>query len=76
MRIELATGVAADALAEYLRRCECIVSFVDECTLEASTRPRSQNYEAAELELVAYLRVWRMLNPGLLVSVPRSLAVD
>jgi hypothetical protein len=76
MRIEVATRAAADALAEYLRRCECIVTFVDECALEASTRPRSQSDEEAQLELAAYLRVWQTMNPDLLVRVPHSLALD
>jgi hypothetical protein len=76
MRIELATGAATDALAEYLRRCECIVSYVDECTLEASARPRSQSDKESQIELDGYLRVWKATHPDMLISAPSLFAVD
>ena len=54
MRIELDTPAAAAALRDYLRRCECIVSWAGESALEASPPPRSQKAELAALELEAY----------------------
>jgi len=62
MRIELTTRAAADALADYLRHCECSVAFVDERTLEASPRPRSQSLQEQRIELDAYLRVWKVMH--------------
>jgi len=64
MRIELDTRASADALTDYLRRCACIVAYVDERTLEAAPPPRSQSERDAEIELEAYVRVWEALNPG------------
>ena len=62
MRIELTTRAAADALADYLRRCECSVAFVNECTLDAFPRARSQGPREAQIELEAYVRVWQALH--------------
>jgi hypothetical protein len=76
MRIELATGEAANALAEYLRRCECIVSYVGECTLDASARPRSQSEHESQIELDGYLRVWHAMHPDVPLRVPSLFAVD
>ncbi len=69
MRIELSSRAAADALAEYLRRCECIVSYANDYTLDASACPRSQRATEAEIELEAYLRVWQALNPTVEVRI-------
>jgi hypothetical protein len=69
MRIELTTRAAADALADYLRHCECSVAFVDERTLEASPRPRSQSLQEEQIELEAYLRVWKVLHADECISV-------
>jgi hypothetical protein len=41
MRIELPTRAAADALTDYLRRCECIVSSADDCVQLTSEAPGS-----------------------------------
>ncbi len=71
MRIELDTRASADALTDYLRRCACIVAYVDERTLEAAPPPRSQSDGDAEIELEAYLRVWEALNPRGAV-IPRN----
>lgn len=62
MRIELTTRAAADALADYLRHCECSVAFVDDRTLEASPRSRSQSLQEQQIELDAYLRVWKVMH--------------
>jgi hypothetical protein len=69
MRIELTTRAAADALADYLRHCECSVAFVDERTLEASPRPRSQSVQEQQMELDAYLRVWKVMHADERITV-------
>ncbi len=76
MRIELSTRAAADALAEYLRRCECVVSYAGDCTLDASARPRSQSEHESRIELEGYLRVWRAMHPEVRVHAPSLAAVD
>ena len=76
MRIELTTRAAADALADYLRQCECSVAVVDERTLEASPRARSQTLREQEIELDAYLRVWQAMHPGAGVTALRETAAD
>jgi hypothetical protein len=63
MKIELITPGAAHALADYLRRCDCNVLFLDDLVLEVSPPQRSQTPRQARIELNAYLRVWRALNP-------------
>ena len=63
MTIELTTPAAAHALADYLQRCGCTVEFASECVLAVSLPPRSQSPRDAMIELHAYLRVWRALNP-------------
>ena len=62
MTIELTTPAAAHALADYLRRCDCNVLFLDDLVLEVSPPQRSQSPRQARIELNAYLRVWRALN--------------
>jgi hypothetical protein len=69
MRIELTTRAAADALADYLRHCECSVAFVDERTLEASPRLRSQSLRERQMELDAYLRVWQVMHADERITV-------
>ena len=61
MRIELPTRAAAHALADYLRRCECSVVIVDERWLEALPPSRAQNERDAQIEIEAYLLVWRAM---------------
>jgi hypothetical protein len=63
MTIELTTPAAAHALADYLRRCDCNVLFLDDLVLEVSAPERSQTPRQARIELNAYLRVWGALNP-------------
>jgi hypothetical protein len=65
MRIELPTREAADALAEYLRRCDCIVAHAGGCALDAAPCPRSQRAEESQIELEGYLRVWQALHPAI-----------
>lgn len=68
MRIELPTRAAADALTEYLRRCECIVSSADDCALDASACPRSQSAEESQIEVEGYLCVWQAMHPTIQVK--------
>ena len=76
MRIELGTRAAADALAEYLRRCECIVSYCGEYVLEASARPRSQSDKESQIELDGYLRVWQAMHADVQVKTFSVSSVD
>jgi hypothetical protein len=69
MKIALMSPEAADSLYDHLERCGCIVARVDERTVEASAPPRSLDAELQDLELEAYLRVWRELNPELEISI-------
>jgi hypothetical protein len=62
MRIKLSTRVAAAALADYLRRCECNVVFVNDCTLDVFLQGRSPSGHEEHLELDAYLRVWMAMH--------------
>ncbi len=64
VKIVLTSAQAADSLYEYLERCGCIVARIDKRTVDASAPPRSLNVDLARLELEAYLRVWRELNPN------------
>lgn len=64
MKIRADTAASAAALADYLRRCECIVHVVDERTLIAITTPQSLSNDHQEQELDAYLRVWRAMHPN------------
>jgi hypothetical protein len=63
MTIELTTPAAAHALADYLERCGCTVTFASERVLDVSLPPRSQSSRDAMIEIHAYLRVWRAMNP-------------
>jgi len=63
MIIQLTTRAAADALADYLRRCDCDVSFSGERSLRAAPPARSQSTRDAAIELDAYLKVWQALHP-------------
>jgi hypothetical protein len=69
VRIRTGSASATSDLAGYLRRCECLVEFVDDCALEVGVRPGSLNERHERVELVAYLQVWQAMNP--VVSVER-----
>jgi hypothetical protein len=69
MKLGLTSAEAADSLCDYLERCGCIVARIDERTLEASGPPRSLAAELGDLELEAYLRVWRELNVDLEIRI-------
>lgn len=60
---------AASDLAGYLERCGCIVSRVGRMMIDVSAPPRSLSAEHAQVELEAYVRVWRELNPTIEIAV-------
>jgi hypothetical protein len=72
MTIEVMTRAAAHALADYLRRCDCTVLFVDDLVLEVSPPQRSQTPRDARIEIEAYVRVWKALHPNEQVTVARE----
>lgn len=69
MRITTGSASSTSDLAGYLRRCECIVDFIDDWTLEVGVRPGSLSERHARIELDGYLKVWEAMNPN--VSVDR-----
>jgi hypothetical protein len=63
MRIRSDTAAAAASLADYLRRCECIVEVIDRRIIEATARPHSFAAPHADIELDGYLTVWQAMHP-------------
>lgn len=63
MRIRTDTAASAASLAEYLRRCECIVEVVDSRIIDATARPQSFATPYADVELEGYLAVWQAMHP-------------
>jgi hypothetical protein len=57
MRIRTDTAVSAASLADYLRRCECIVEVIDRRIIDATARPQSFAAPHADIELEGYLAV-------------------
>jgi hypothetical protein len=68
-RLTLNSVGATNSLFDYLERCGCVVARVGERTIETSPPPRSIDADLADLELEAYLHVWRELNPQVELSV-------
>jgi hypothetical protein len=68
MRIRTDTSAALASLAEYLRRCECIVEVIDRRVIDVTARPRSFAAPYADAELEGYLTVWRAMHPEALVE--------
>jgi hypothetical protein len=62
--IGLPDAASATSLSEHLERCGCVVGRLDARTLAVAPPPRSIESEYALLEVMAYVRVWRELNPG------------
>jgi hypothetical protein len=69
MKILLPNAAAAGSLQHYLERCGCIVTRVDDRTIEAAPPPRSLRTDLATTELQAYVHVWRELNPQVEVTI-------
>jgi hypothetical protein len=63
MRLRTNTAVSAASLADYLRRCECIVEVIDLRIIEATARPQSFAARYADVELEGYLSVWEAMHP-------------
>ena len=80
VKIRLSNTAAMQSLAEHLRRCGCIVADLDGLTIEASPPPRSLDAGIADLEVQAYVTVWRELNPEvkvvLIVAADRVAPLD
>jgi len=68
MRIRTDSSFSSASLAEYLERCECIVSFVDRRVIEATAKPQSFATPYADVELEGYLKVWEAMHPDALVE--------
>jgi hypothetical protein len=63
MRIRTDTAASAASLAEYLRRCECVVEVIDTRVIDATARPQSFAAPHADVELEGYLAVWHAMHP-------------
>jgi hypothetical protein len=68
MRIRTDTAASAASLADYLRRCECIVEVVDRQIIDVTTRPQSFAAPYADVELEGYLCVWQAMHPESLIK--------
>jgi hypothetical protein len=68
MKVVLPNAEAADALTDHLERCGCVVKRVGARALDVSAAAGVDAY-FAELELEAYIQVWRALNKGIDVEV-------
>lgn len=74
MRIRTDSAASSASLAEYLRRCECIVEVIDRRVIEVTARPRSFATPYADAELEGYLTVWQAMHPEALVEGLRPAA--
>jgi hypothetical protein len=74
MRIRTDTVASAASLAEYLRRCECIVEAIDGRIHDATARPQSFAAPHADIELDGYLTVWQAMHPESSIERLTSLA--
>ena len=63
MRIRTDSAASAASLAEYLRRCECVVDVLDSRIIDATARPQSFAAPHADVELEGYLAVWQAMHP-------------
>jgi hypothetical protein len=68
MRIRTDSAASAASLAEYLRRCECIVEVIDRRIIDVTARPQSFAAAHAETELEGYLTVWQAMHPESLIE--------
>jgi len=67
MRIRTDSAASAVALADYLRRCECVVEVSDRI-IDATARPQSFTASHADVELEGYLSVWQAMHPECLLD--------
>ena len=68
MRIRTNSSASSASLAEYLRRCGCIVAVIDRVVIEATAKPESFAAPHADVELEGYLMVWQAMYPEALLE--------
>ena len=68
MRIRTDTAASAASLADYLRRCECLVEVIDGRIIDATARPQSLAAPHQDVELEGYLTVWEAMHPESLIE--------
>jgi hypothetical protein len=68
MRIRTDTAASAASLADYLRRCECLVEVIDRRIIDATARPQSFAAPHHDVELEGYLTVWQAMHPESLIE--------
>jgi hypothetical protein len=68
MRLRTDTAASAASLADYLRRCECLVEVIDRRIIDATARPQSFAAPHHDVELEGYLTVWQAMHPESLVE--------
>ena len=68
MRIRTDTAASAASLADYLRRCECLVEVIDGRIIDATARPQSLAASHQDVELEGYLTVWQAMHPESLIE--------
>ena len=68
MRIRTDSSASSASLAEYLRRCGCIIAVIDRVVIEATAKPESFAAPHADIELEGYLMVWQAMHPEALIE--------
>jgi hypothetical protein len=68
MRLRTDSSASSASLADYLRRCGCIVAVIDRRIIDATAKPESFAAPHADIELEGYLKVWEAMNPEALVE--------
>jgi hypothetical protein len=68
MRLRTDTAASAGSLADYLRRCGCIVEVIDRRIIDATARPQSFAAPHHDVELEGYLTVWQAMHPESLIE--------
>ena len=68
MRIRTDSAASAASLADYLRRCECLVEVIDGRIIDATVRPQSLAAPHQDVELEGYLTVWQAMHPESLIE--------
>jgi hypothetical protein len=68
MRLRSDTAASTASLADYLRRCGCIVEVIDRRIMDAAARPQSFAAPHAHVELEGYLSVWQAMHPEALIE--------
>ena len=68
MRLRTDTAASTASLADYLRRCGCIVEVIDRRIIDAAARPQSFAAPHALVELEGYLTVWQAMHPESLIE--------